>query len=191
MATGDLTSLAAAKEWLGIHDDTRDPLLARLVTVASRAIGNALNRPSLAPGDYSLVLDGTGTGSVVPKVYPITAVTSVVLDGVAIPAAAHAADAGFLRAGFLWDDTSVFLTGGAVFSRSRGNLRITLTAGQPIPAEVEQACLLTVQAMVSSIDLDPNLSSESAAGYSAGFRETAGAIPPAARLLLAPYRRVF
>ncbi len=186
MATGDLTSLAAAKDWLGITDDGRDALLTRLVAVASSAIRNALNRPTLAPADYDLVLDGTGTRSVVPRIHPITAVSSVVLDGVAIPAAAGPADAGFR-----WNDTAVFLTGGAVFSRGRGNLRIALTAGQPVPAEVEQACLLTVQAMLSSRDLDPNLSSEGTAGYSAGFRETAGAIPPAALRLLAPHRRVF
>ncbi|WP_372395294.1 head-tail connector protein (plasmid) [Azospirillum sp. HJ39] len=179
MATGDLTTLAAAKEWLEITDTSQDGLLARLITTASTAIQNSLNRPSLAPTVYDGVFDGTGGATIVPKNYPVTDVASVTVDGASV-----------LLDRVVWDAISISLKAGT-FPRGRGNVRITYTAGQPIPADVEQACLLTVQALFTSLDLDPNLSSESGTGYSSSFRETAGAIPPAARVLLSQYKRVF
>ncbi|WP_109151564.1 phage head-tail connector protein [Azospirillum sp. TSO5] len=179
MATGDLTTLTAVKEWLEITDGSQDALLSRLITAASTAIQNSLNRPSLVPTVYEGVFDGTGGTSIVPKNYPITDVASVAVDGAPVSLDR-----------VVWDAVSISLTAGT-FPRGRSNVRITYTAGQPVPADVEQACLLTVQAMFGSLDLDPNLSSESGTGYSSSFRETAGAIPPAAKALLSQYRRVF
>jgi hypothetical protein len=178
MATGDLTTLAAVKEWLG-ETDASDALLGRLISVASTAIQNHLNRPSLAPTAYVTALDGAGGATIVTKCYPITDVTSVTINDIAIPLDL-----------VVWDSTSISLKCGT-FSRGRGNVRITYTAGQTIPPDVGQACLLTVQAMVSSMDIDPNLASESSGGGSFSYRETPGGIPATARALLAQYRRVF
>lgn len=178
MAAGDLTTLAAVKEWLGETAAT-DAMLGRLISVASTAIQNHLNRPSLAPTAYDTTFDGHGGPTIVPKNYPIIAVTAVEMNGIAIPLDL-----------VVWDSTSISLKYGT-FSRGRGNVRISYTAGQAIPPDVEQACLLTVQAMVSSMDIDPNLASEGSGGGSFSYREQPGGIPATARALLAQYRRVF
>ena len=187
MAAGDLVDLATVKEWLGVDDTAQDAVLGRLITVASTAIQNSLNRPSLAPKTYAERLDGTGTGTVPVTNYPIISVTSLLVDGVPIPVAD-----GPLGAGFRWDNHCIFLNGrGQRFPYGRGLIDVVYTAGQPIPPDVEQACLLTVQAMWSSMDIDPNLASESSGGGSFSYRETPGAIPAAAKALLAQHRRVF
>ena len=85
MAANDLTTLADVKAWFGRTDTNSDAMIASLITRASRSICSYLQRPSLLPHGVTEVQDGTGGGILVLKEWPVLQVTSVVVDGVAIP----------------------------------------------------------------------------------------------------------
>ncbi len=91
MSPFDLTNLAALKAWLGLPAGAspNDATLSALITAASRAIYAALSRPGLLPQSYSEVIDGERERLFL-RHWPALQVTSVTLDGQAIPPAAPA-----------------------------------------------------------------------------------------------------
>jgi hypothetical protein len=91
MSPYDLTNIAALKAWLGLPSGAspNDATLAALITAASRAIYAALSRPGLLPQSYSEVIDGESERLFL-RHWPVLQVTSVTLDGLAIPPAAPA-----------------------------------------------------------------------------------------------------
>jgi hypothetical protein len=91
MSPFDLTNLAALKDWLGLPAGAspNDATLSALITAASRAVTAALSRPSLLPQSYSEVIDGERERLFL-RHWPVLRVTSVTLDGQAIPPAAPA-----------------------------------------------------------------------------------------------------
>lgn len=86
MAASDLTSLSDVKAYLGLTSDGSDATLVALVTSVSRAIYSALQRTSLLPQAYSETFDGDWARAITLKNWPVTAVSAVTIDGVAIPA---------------------------------------------------------------------------------------------------------
>jgi hypothetical protein len=133
---GDLTTLATTKAWLGIPTGTtEDTLLNRLITAASGFIQSWLNRQLLS-ASYTETRDGHGGPTMVFANYPVTAVASVTVDGVAIPAAASV-----LANGYRFTGTMISLAG-YLFTRGTGNVTLVYTAGYAaVPSEIEQACL--------------------------------------------------
>ncbi len=91
MSPYDLTHLATLKAWLGLPESAspNDRTLERLITAASRAIYAALSRPSLLPQGYSEIIDAESERLFL-RHWPVLQVTSVTLDGEAIPPAAPA-----------------------------------------------------------------------------------------------------
>jgi hypothetical protein len=91
MSPYDLTNLAALKAWLGLPSGAspNDATLAALITAASRAIYAALSRPGLLPQSYSEVIDGESERLFL-RHWPVLQVTSVIVEGRAIPPAAPA-----------------------------------------------------------------------------------------------------
>ena len=91
MSLYDLTNLAALKAWLELPAGAspNDATLAGLITAASRAIYAALSRPSLLPQGYSEVIDGESERLFL-RHWPVLKVTSVTLEGHAIPPASPA-----------------------------------------------------------------------------------------------------
>lgn len=87
MAMNDLTTLADVKAWLGRTDTNSDAQLAALITRASRAICSYLQRPLLLPHEVGETHDGTGGTVLVLKEWPVLSISSVVVDGIAIPQA--------------------------------------------------------------------------------------------------------
>ena len=87
MAQNDLTTLADVKSWLGRSDTNSDALIAALITRASRSICSYLQRPLLLPHAVAETHDGTGGNILVLKEWPVLSVSSVVIDGIAIPQA--------------------------------------------------------------------------------------------------------
>jgi hypothetical protein len=140
MAYGDLTTLADVKAWLQTGQNpfpaTDDALLQRLITAASQFIQSWLGR-QIAAADWLEVRDGTGGQLMVLANSPITAVLSLSIDGLTIPAAL--ADGGF-DAGYTFTPTELALRG-YVFTRRPQNVIVTYTAGyQTIPPDLAQAC---------------------------------------------------
>lgn len=84
MATGDLTTLAHVKSWLGITNENSDVLLQRLITSASRFIMAYLNRGSLARTEYNEVYDGYGHDFMLLRQYPLISINSIQFGAISI-----------------------------------------------------------------------------------------------------------
>jgi hypothetical protein len=144
MAFGDLTALADVKAWLqtgqAAFPDTDDALLARLLTAASQFVQSWLQR-QFAPSDWQEVRDGTGGQRLAFANIPVTAVLSLSIDGLEIPASA--ADGGY-GAGYVFSPTELALRG-YVFTRRVQNVIVTYTAGYAVtPPDIAQACIQLV-----------------------------------------------
>lgn len=77
MAQGDLTTLAAVKEWLGITTTGSDATLSRQITALSSAIRTEINRYSLIASIRTEIRDGMGTPYMVLKDWPVNSVSLV------------------------------------------------------------------------------------------------------------------
>lgn len=140
---GDLTTLGDVKAWLktGQTDfpPTDDALLTRLITAASQYIQSWLNR-DLALQDWTEVRDGTGGHRLQFSVVPVSAVLSLVIDGVVIPPSPAPSQQGW-TAGYAFSQTQLILRGWS-FTRRALNVAMTYTAGYAtIPPDVAQTCI--------------------------------------------------
>jgi hypothetical protein len=141
MATGDLTTLANVKAYLSppLTTTADDALLTRLVTAASQFIQSWLNR-AIASTSYTETRNGTGGTRLFLRKRPVTAVAALTIDGVAIAPSAPPP----LGAGYLFDDSSVYLIGHC-FAKGAQNVTVQYTAGfAATPPEIEQACIALV-----------------------------------------------
>ncbi len=130
MAAGDLTTLENAKQYLGLTAAADDTLLGRLITAASAWIKSFLNRDVLETA-YLDTFDGTGTPKLMLPQYPITSLTSVTVDGVAVDLAT-----------LVFRGAVLTRTDGAIFPMGYGNVAVSYKAGfTAIPADIEQACV--------------------------------------------------
>src|SRR5215470_7470603 len=82
----DLVSLSDLKSWLDITATNDDSLLGTLITQFSRAILNVIDRPAILPQAYTETYDGRGDVSIMLRQWPVTTISSCVVDGVVIPA---------------------------------------------------------------------------------------------------------
>jgi len=140
MAAGDLTTTTALKAYLGIEaeeplDSTQTSLLERLVTAASVWFKNQTGC-DFTSASYTDYFNGNGGRQYTCKVYPVTAVSSVLVDGVSISARVAVTDTGYS----ILDD-GIYLVG-YTFTRGTKNCSIAYTAGYTtIPADAEQAVI--------------------------------------------------
>ena len=131
----DLTTLANAKQWLGIGSDTDDALLTRLIHAASFFIETYLSR-RLASQTYAEIRDGTGGRVMTFRESPVTAVSWVAVNGVSIPPAPDT-----VTPGYRFTRTQIILQGHR-FTLGYGNVSLIYTAGYETPPEdLEQACI--------------------------------------------------
>jgi uncharacterized phiE125 gp8 family phage protein len=173
----DFTTLENVKAWLGLKAEQtdNDALLARLIVAASAFFERETDRKLLRQ-QHVEVRDGNGHSIMLFREYPVTAVASVVVEGLQIPASA---------VGFT--ETKLVLVGYA-FSRGAANVTITYTAGyETVPADVEQAVIDLVAFRYRERDRI-GLASKGMAGETTAFivRE----VPPSVARVLNDYRRV-
>jgi uncharacterized phiE125 gp8 family phage protein len=149
VATGDLTTLANAKQWLNVATTTDDALLTRLVSAASQFVQTYMNR-TIASASYTEKRAGSGSNTLALANYPVTAVTSLVIANVPIVASPDGQ-----QAGYVFDDRFIYLIGNAyaasAFPGAAPNhfpkwppmgVQISYTAGFAVtPLEIEQAVL--------------------------------------------------
>jgi hypothetical protein len=186
MAAGDLTTLAAAKQWMGLTDSSQDQQIARLITVYSQAAVSYIGR-ELARRTTTEFADGPGGNTLVVRNYPIISISSLSIDDRQIPASSS-----FSAPGFRHSDTVIDLTGGLRFTRGTRNVAVTMVCGYPtIPAGAEQAVLLAIHAGISARDRDPNTNSESVPGVYSQSYSAPTFLPSGSRELLEPLRRRF
>jgi hypothetical protein len=80
----DLVTLADLKTWLEVEGTGDDDLLSLLISQISRAILTFLDRPSILPTTYTDIIDGGNDTSVMLRYWPVNAIASCSIDGVAI-----------------------------------------------------------------------------------------------------------
>lgn len=141
MAFGDLTTLDDVKAWLqtgqDAFPDTDDALLARLISAASQLIQSWLRR-QIAPGDWQEVRDGPGGQRLAFANFPVSAVLSLSIDGIAIPPAPS--DGGY-GPGYVFTEIELALRG-YIFTRRAQNVIVSYTAGYPLtPPDIAQATI--------------------------------------------------
>jgi Phage gp6-like head-tail connector protein len=153
---GDLTTLADVKAWLQTGQSafpaTDDALLTRLITAASQFIQTWLNR-QIASQDWIEVRDGLGNNLGPSETrypfaaFPVTAVSSVVVDGVPLPAipvtplAQPGGPIAGTQTGYLFTPTQLVIRGYTV-PRKAGCVTLQYTAGYAVtPPDLAQACI--------------------------------------------------
>lgn len=195
MAAGDLTTLANLKAWIpGLTGTSDDLALSRLISATSAQFNAYLSR-SLLTASYTESYDGKDTASMILANFPITAVSSLSIDGIPIPAAPLPTPTGPQPAGYVFTAKMLSLVGGGYpfgasyrFTRGYQNVQVAYTAGlAAVPFDIEQACI-EYCAIRYSERQRIGQKSKSLGGEVVSF--FAGDLTPSVKLLLAPYRRV-
>lgn len=173
----DLVTLPVAKQALLDAGLTAPADLAGLVTGVSAAMQSYASR-TFGSASYTTTRNGDGGCAMSLPNYPITAVASVSVDGVSLPAATTPTGAGFV-----FSDTQVFLRGHR-FCRGIQNVTIAYTAGfATVPADIQRACCEGVSAVVAAFEYgDPRAVNVKAGGSGIEL----GSIAELAKLCLTP-----
>ena len=139
-APDDLCTLADLKAWLPNQGNNDDSTLQSLITNGSLQVLGYINRPHILSsvlGTLNETYDGNDSDRLLPRSFPVISVSSVMVDGVAVPQAPAP-----WGSGFLWDGRRVLLRGGYVFNRGVQNVQITYTAGYlSVPLDLRQAAI--------------------------------------------------
>jgi hypothetical protein len=136
----DLVSLTTLKSWLGITGTDDDVLLARLITQISRAIFNVIDRPAILPSAYTEIYDGGNDVSIMLRQWPVTGVSSCIVDGVTIPPSPPLVGGASAQIGYVLDSSDAAPPGAAQRLSLRGflftygvqNVTISYSAGYQI-----------------------------------------------------------
>lgn len=140
----DLATVGDATTYLVNVNLTPPTNLDELVTAVSAIIQQDVNR-RFPSQPYSVTLNGWGSDRVLLPNTPISAVSSLTIDGVAITAASSPT-----AYGYVFDDLAVYLRGYS-FCRGVQNVAIAYTAGfATIPADLVQACVEGVGAVIAT-----------------------------------------
>lgn len=200
----DLTVLANLKGYLfpsGTTPTANDALLQRQISAASMAIQNWLGYDvqsgrMLAQTTYTeqadAIIDGSGWPNEwlypIPVRYPpIQSVTSVTIDGLAIPSGGDAVQ----TPGYFFDSEQpimVYVAGYRPMVRGKKDVLVVYSGGYPaIPWDVEEACIEMVALRYKETGRIGERS-KSMAGETISY--IVSALPPAAQAALQPYKRL-
>jgi hypothetical protein len=182
MAAGDLCAPSDVQAFLSLAANQDEALLQTLCTAASAFVISALNR-NLLQASYTETRNGHGGDRLPLYQYPVTAVSSVTIDGVAIPPAP-----GPLASGYVFDEAMVYLRG-YCFSRGVQNVVIAYTAGlADVPFDIAQA---TVEIVAVKYKRRQNIevSGKTLNGETISF--TQADVPASAKSVLQNYMRRF
>jgi len=119
----DLCTVAQVQSYLGITDPTQDAgLLQQLVSSASIFAEKYTGRTFLQQS-YDDVYNGSGSGRMAMRHVPVTAVSSLMVDGRSVPASASP-----WARGYTFDRSTLYLRFG-YFYRGPQNIEVQYTAG--------------------------------------------------------------
>lgn len=180
-----LCQLTDVKTYLGITVTATDAALTALITNVSAAIESFCNR-TFEQASYKDTYNGTERSTLYLREGPVTAVTAVSIDGIAVGAAPDA-----VSAGYVFDEQMVYLRGHCIparFNRGVQNVTVSYTAGYvTIPADVNQACVSWVADLFAKrtrIDKkNETLGTQQTQGYDLSD------MPATVRTVLQPYVR--
>lgn len=139
-----LTTLENVKGWLGLSDEdvADDALLTRLITAVSATVSSYLDR-AVQTATYTAEKYTVHCGDkFMPNQWPITAVTTLVVDGETIAASVDGED------GYLFDEQFIYLIGSGFSGCTPQNVSLTYVAGYAANsaqlAEIEQAVIVMI-----------------------------------------------
>lgn len=188
MAAGprDFITLATLKSWIPVAGTGDDGVLQTLITNMSAWLEQWLSR-SIFIGQQTEVRDGTGTTTMMVSDWPITAVTSVTIDGTAIPLSTDPS-----VSGYYFTETLIGLRGYR-FTNDQANVVLVYSSGyaalthpEQVPAELAQACL-EICALRYKERPFIGINSKSLAGESVSYSQQA--MPKSTLELLENYKR--
>lgn len=132
----DLTTIEKVRRYLFGNDTTfdADEILADLITSSSAWVERQIGR-TFGSGTVTETKNGDGTSRMLLEQNPATAVTSVTVDGVAVPARTVVSGTGWVLS-----DDGIDLVGYS-FTAGIQNVVIVYTAGEAVPADLEQAVI--------------------------------------------------
>lgn len=145
MPVGSLTTVPALKQALGSPfiqaDRSMDDFLSRIIARFGAYALNLANRKAFLSQPYTERYNGNGGFMLCPRFAfnssPITAISSLTVDGQVIPAAPDD-----FSSGYIFDDYTIYLRGCYAYTKGVQNITVTYTAGlTSIPKELEQAAL--------------------------------------------------
>lgn len=159
----DLTSIEKVRRYLFGNEVTldADEILADLITSSSAWVERQIGR-SFGSRSVTETRNGDGTTRMLLDETPATAVTSVTVDGVVIPARTTVTGSGWVLS-----DDGVDLVG-YTFTAGVQNVVFAYTAGETVPADLEQAVIRHVALQFRDRNHD-GLASASGGGESASF----------------------
>jgi hypothetical protein len=139
----DLVALADLKAWLDVTSTDDDDLITRLITQVSRATLAYLNRPTIVPATTVETRDGGNDFEIILRQWPVTAIASLLIDGVAVAPAPPLVAGGSRQPGYVLEAADVAPPGhmqrlalrGRMFARGLQNVAITYSAGYQVTAE--------------------------------------------------------
>lgn len=138
-APDDLCTLADLKAWLPNQGNNDDVTLQNLISNASLQVLQYLDRQHILAsvlGSLTETYDGNNSDRLLPRQFPLIAVTSVSVDNVPIQQATSP-----VAAGFLWDSRRILLRGYR-FCRGLQNVQVSYTAGySSVPLDLKQAAI--------------------------------------------------
>lgn len=180
----NLTSLDNIKRYLRISSEVTsdDALLNSLNSSYSKYVQSIINRNILS-ATYTENFNGFGGNMYFPPNYPITAVSSLTIDGANIPLSTNGS------AGYLFTHSFIGLKGGYVFTPGIVNVTLTYTAGyEQTPEDLEQAVIELIGLRYREMERI-GLKSKVLAGEQVNYM--VDALPDSVKLLLKNYKRVF
>jgi hypothetical protein len=189
-----LCTLAAVKAELGIFGSAENAALDLLRDSASAAIASWCGRVLAEEVVQQLWRPICWAEVLILRRRPVTAISSITEDGVAVAAGDRELDA---DAGMLWrlssDARSTWRASKIVASYTAG-YRVPDQQDPTLPADIQRAAVLTVAAMYHARGRDPSLRSESSEGVGSRSwldpRSGMEALTPQVAGLLAPYREI-
>lgn len=132
-----LVTKEEVKAYLVLTGNTSDALIDDLILAASAFVLRYCDRTAFTIQSFSERYNGTGTQTLVPDQFPITAVSSVRIDGVSIPASSDWPRA----AGYTFNKYGVMVRG-YKFTKDVLNVDISYSAGYTeTPEDVKQAVI--------------------------------------------------
>ena len=147
MAGSQLTTVANAEAWLGLPSNSaNDALIGRLITAVSTSILGFLGRGSLLSKAYTETRDGTGTRRMMLRNWPVTAISALTIDSMAVLPGSYSGTPGANGyAGYYfeaWDGSppgrmQTLELVGYQFCRGKQNVAVSYTAGYLITAEAD------------------------------------------------------
>ncbi len=197
----DATTLADTQAWitaLAIPTIAPDQL-QQMVTAMSAAIQTWLGY-NLAQAQYAADFDGRGSAKVAFPNSPVTAIASLSIDGMAIPASTGPGVAGYVFS-TLQPNQSWLGLRGYRFCRGMQNCSISYTAGfaaGQIPPQIVQACREAITALSQVASREPGLIEEKVGGLQENYAPPTAAgstdistfiLTPTITFALAPLRR--